>query len=240
VLGERPTIRSLYAAPTVARFAAELTADAPGDEFDMLFALRGTGSRPPVFCVHPAGGLGWCYTGLLRHLERAYPLYALQARGIAAAEPLPATLEELVDDYLVRIRAVQPAGPYHLLGWSFGGVAAYALATRLRARGEEVALLALLDAYPHVPGAAEVSLGAHDILTGLLEYAGHRPSPGDGPLDVSRAARILRGTGSALSALTEDQLAASVRVFQNNFRLQHGYLPGRFDGDLLLFTASTG
>ena len=27
-------------------------------------------------------------------------------------------------DYLDQVRAVQPSGPYHLLGWSFGGVLA--------------------------------------------------------------------------------------------------------------------
>ena len=51
-------------------------------------------------------------------------------------------------DYLDLIRKIQPSGPYNLLGWSFGGLVAHAIATKLQAAGEEVALLALLDSYP--------------------------------------------------------------------------------------------
>ncbi len=50
--------------------------------------------------------------------------------------------------YVQPIRHVQPTGPYHLLGWSFGGLVAHAIATRLQNAGEQVDLLALLDAYP--------------------------------------------------------------------------------------------
>jgi thioesterase domain-containing protein len=51
---------------------------------------------------------------------------------------LPATLEGMVTAYLDHIRAVQPTGPYHLLGWSFGGAVAHAIAVRLQHQGESV------------------------------------------------------------------------------------------------------
>ncbi len=54
----------------------------------------------------------------------------------------------MAEDYLSIIRKIQPAGPYNLLGWSFGGLVAHAIATHLQSMGEEVALLALLDSYP--------------------------------------------------------------------------------------------
>lgn len=72
----------------------------------------------------------------------------MQARGLARTEPLPGSVEEMAADYLAHIRAVQPTGPYHLLGWSLGGRIAQAMAASLEAEGEEVGLLALLDAYP--------------------------------------------------------------------------------------------
>jgi thioesterase domain-containing protein len=59
-------------------------------------------------------------------------------------------IEEMALDYLSRIREIQPSGPYRLLGWSFGGLVAHAMATRLQDQGEEVDLLVLLDAYPPV------------------------------------------------------------------------------------------
>jgi thioesterase domain-containing protein len=37
-------------------------------------------------------------------------------------------MQKMVRDYVAEIRKIQPSGPYHLVGWSFGGVAAYAIA----------------------------------------------------------------------------------------------------------------
>lgn len=47
--------------------------------------------------------------------------------------------------YVDAIREQQPAGPYLLLGFCFGGVLAYEIAQQLRAAGEQVELLAMLD-----------------------------------------------------------------------------------------------
>ncbi|MGS9102424.1 thioesterase domain-containing protein, partial [Salmonella enterica subsp. enterica serovar Infantis] len=44
--------------------------------------------------------------------------------------------------------ARQPNGPYYLLGYSLGGTLAQGIAARLRARGETVAFLGLLDTWP--------------------------------------------------------------------------------------------
>jgi thioesterase domain-containing protein len=54
-------------------------------------------------------------------------------------------MDELVDRYIQEMRTVQPQGPYLLGGVSFGGMVALAVAQRLQADGQEVALLALLD-----------------------------------------------------------------------------------------------
>src|SRR5260370_16768965 len=61
---------------------------------------------------------------------------------------LPNSIEEVALDYLSLIREVQPRGPYNLLGWSFGGLVAHAIATHLQSTDEKVGLLALLDSYP--------------------------------------------------------------------------------------------
>ena len=49
-------------------------------------------------------------------------------------EPLPVTMLEMARDYADRIREVQPAGPYHLLGWSLGGNIAFAITEELERR----------------------------------------------------------------------------------------------------------
>jgi thioesterase domain-containing protein len=55
------------------------------------------------------------------------------------------TVEFLAAKYLADVRKVQPHGPYHLAGASFGGLVAYEMACEFRAQGEEVALVALFD-----------------------------------------------------------------------------------------------
>ncbi|MEV7553679.1 amino acid adenylation domain-containing protein [Amycolatopsis sp. NPDC089917] len=117
-------------------------------DFEVLLPLRTGGNRPPLFCVHASGGLSWNYAPLLRSLPQNQPVYGLQARGLARTEPLPENVEEMAADYVDQIRTVQPSGPYHLLGWSLGGRISQAMATLLEAQGEEVGLVALLDAYP--------------------------------------------------------------------------------------------
>ncbi|MEU5534697.1 amino acid adenylation domain-containing protein [Streptomyces sp. NPDC020362] len=240
VLGVETGIRTLFTAPTVAAFAERL-GEAPGGGLDVVLPLRPTGRRAPLFCVHPAAGLGWCYSGLLRHLGREHPVYALQSRGLdgASGTPVPgATLEDIADDYAAQIRQVQPHGPVHLLGWSFGGVLAHRLATRLQSRGEEVALLAILDAYPRFDGARDYTPDTHAVLTGLLHYAGHTWDRTE-PLTVPAARAVLERGGSALATLDERQLALAVEVFRRNFLAQQNFAPEVFDGDLL-FVAATG
>ncbi|MGP3949892.1 alpha/beta fold hydrolase, partial [Streptomyces sp. 7N604] len=147
-LGAEVSIRALFTAPTVAGVARLIDARTDADGLGLLLPLRTEGDRPPLFCVHPSTGLGRCYADLPDHLPPDRPVYALQARGFGTDEPLPETVEEMAADYVAQIRTVQPAGPYHLLGWSFGGAVAHAMAALLQQRGETVDLLVSLDGYP--------------------------------------------------------------------------------------------
>jgi amino acid adenylation domain-containing protein len=140
-----------FTSPTVAAVAQSLTGgtETGGVGVGVILPFRTEGTQPPVFCVHPSTGLSWCYTDLVNYLPADHPVYGLQARGFDSGEPLPQTLEEMAADYVAQIREVQPAGPYHLVGWSFGGLLAHAMATRLQELGETVDLLAVLDGYPY-------------------------------------------------------------------------------------------
>ncbi|MET8842353.1 amino acid adenylation domain-containing protein [Streptomyces rubiginosohelvolus] len=242
VLGTDTTVQAMFRAPTPALLAEHLgAAGAEDDGLGPLLPLRATGKRPPLFCVHPAAGLGWPYAGLLAHIGREYPVHALQARGLTSDEPLPGTAREMAEEYVERIRSVQPHGPYHLLGWSFGGLIAHAMAGLLEERGEEVGLLAVMDAYPRFEGAEDHAPGLADVLTGLLAHAGLRPEDlGEGPPDLDRTLSALRDAESALGRLDREQLTAIVRVFSNNTRVQHALTPRPFGGDLLFFTATEG
>ena len=226
VLGLAVTVRDLFAAPTVAGLSVQ------GDSLDVVLPLRAGGSRPPLFCVAPARGLSWCYAGLLEHLDPDVPVHGLQAPGLSEGSSVVGSAAELIAEYLRRIRELQPHGPYHLLGWSFGGNVAHALACELRALGEEVALLALLDAYPPDETARQ---DEREIRALLRHDLGH-----DGPDDGAPVTELLRDSGGALADFDERDLTALAAVFAANVRLLPEFAPARYDGELLLFTAALG
>nr|WP_195911343.1 non-ribosomal peptide synthetase [Streptomyces kaniharaensis] len=232
-------IRALFEAPTVARLA-ELTATggSHGDDFATLLPLREDGDLAPLFCVHPAAGIAWVYSGLLRHLEPQRPLYGLQARTLTQPDTPPAGLGEMAADYLDLIRKAQPEGPYHLLGWSLGGLVAHEVAVRLREQGEQVALLALLDCYPQSDGSAG-PLTDQQALAALLDSLGHPVQADEVEAITPERAVELLGDGP-LTGTTPERLRALARGFAHHLHLAEEFTPGRYDGDLLFFTATAG
>ena len=144
ILGIDLPIRALFDAPTVARLSERIERRAPSESpFDFILPLRGRGELPPLFCIHPISGLSWSYAGLMRDVGADRPIIGLQAPGIATPGLVFDSIEATAERYLEMIRTIQPEGPYHLLGWSFGGLIAHAIACRT-----DVALLAIMDAYP--------------------------------------------------------------------------------------------
>jgi amino acid adenylation domain-containing protein len=131
-------VTAVFAHQTIRALAA---AAGSGAESGPLLTLRGGGTRPPLFCVHPVGGSALVYRPLAEALGADQPVHGLQALGQAPAE----SIEAMARTYVAAIRQVQPQGPYHLLGHSFGGLLAFEMARRLESEGETVAQLTLLD-----------------------------------------------------------------------------------------------
>ena len=225
------SIRSLFEAPTVAGLAQRLgAAYALRSDFEVLLPIRKTGSSAPLFCVHPAVGLSWSYARLLGHIPSDRPIYGLQARELAQGQASDRNIADMAADYLQVIRDVQPAGPYNLLGWSFGGLVAHAMATRLQSLGEKVSLLALLDSYPAgrlngLPGSADrfqEEIASRRAVDEMVE-------------------RILGGdylNGYRHSLLAEAELEAMKNACRHSMRVASPFSPERFKGDVLLFVAA--
>ncbi|MGW3040411.1 non-ribosomal peptide synthase/polyketide synthase [Kitasatospora sp. NPDC001159] len=239
--GTKVSIAALFESPTVESLAERLTTGEESDPLDVLLPLRSTGTAEPIFCLPPAGGLSWSYAGLLRHIDPEHPVYALQARGLARDEALPESLTAMAEDYLEQIRAVQPHGPYHLAGWSLGGLLGHLIATRLQEAGEEVATLAVLDAYPVINEHEVVEERPEDVLRQLLGYLGHDLTElGEDPLDYARARSLLDDGNSAIAGLEERHIEALARVGTNIARITQDFSLDRFRGDLLMFVATVG
>ncbi|MGW0537132.1 amino acid adenylation domain-containing protein [Streptomyces sp. NPDC003032] len=200
---------------------------AGGDHGDLeiLLPLRPTGSRPPLFCLHTGTGLSWAYAALLRHLPQDLPVHGVQARGLAGPEPMPRSMEEMAADYAEQIRSVQPTGPYHLLGWSLGGLIAHAVATHLEEEGAEVRLLAVVDGYPEGTGGADY----RDVSPGAAQDGEFTPKPGDRRMPMSQD--VGEGMDEGVRSNMRD-------VIDNMGRFTPHHTPRRFRGDLLLFIAA--
>ncbi|SHJ42337.1 amino acid adenylation domain-containing protein [Nocardiopsis flavescens] len=245
--GQRLRAGDLIAAPTVARLRDYLEAPRREDLLATVLRLREGGRRRPLFCLHPASGFSWGYAGLAPHLDRERPLVGLQFPGLRGEE-VPPDLDGLADLYLRRIRAVQPDGPYHLLGWSFGGQIAHALATRLQEEGEEVAFLALLDTYPMDAAPVRAAGGPMDAAEAeqeALEFllaSGRRDLPErlTAPYRRADVVEFLResdGVWADFDAATIDRVVRA-RMYTTEVARDPRYRV--FRGDVHFFTATAG
>jgi amino acid adenylation domain-containing protein/non-ribosomal peptide synthase protein (TIGR01720 family) len=163
--GRRLPLDVIFAGATIERLAERLREARDGAPWSPLVTIQPGGTRPPLFFVHPLGGNVVCYAELARRLARDRPVYGLVARGFEPGQAPHVTLRAMAAEYVAAVRRVQPHGPYRLAGWSFGGFVAVEMASQLRADGEAVALLGLLDT-PH-PSAVPAELRRTDTA-GLL------------------------------------------------------------------------
>jgi thioesterase domain-containing protein/aryl carrier-like protein len=238
--GVSVSVRNVFAAPTVAGLINQLSLSSLSDSLDKLLPIRTEGSQPPFFCIHPAGGLSWCYMPLARVVPEDIPLYGLQAAGLDGSSPMAGSIHEMAADYIEQIRAVQPDGPYYLLGFSFGGMPAYEIAVRLRAAGQTVAALVIMDTYP-----------ARD-RDGAPVEPGDLPAPpsgaGEGLVfaeidpEVERqriAGRMREEVGEVLGGLSDEELYLLAKLHNNNTTLRRQHRASTFDGDMLLFVPET-
>jgi thioesterase domain-containing protein/acyl carrier protein len=130
---------------TVRALAARIAANRDGDA-DARLVVLGEGDAPPLVYLHAAAGGMRALRALGTAMGEGQRFVAIEAypdREHTVGEMLPVTVT--ADSCLELLKSVQPHGPYLLAGHSIGGSVAYEIASRLRAQGEEVALLVLLD-----------------------------------------------------------------------------------------------
>ena len=141
-------LSTLLHAPTTNALAALI--DGPrGARIPTIVPLAPGTSGRPLFMLPGRGGEVLHMRTLAVRLATDRPVYGMQWGGLDPGHESPCRVEEMAESYLEAIRSFQPAGPYALVGYSFGGLLAFDISRRLDALGEQVELLGLIDTDVH-------------------------------------------------------------------------------------------
>jgi thioesterase domain-containing protein/acyl carrier protein len=159
--GFKLDILTLYDARTIAKLVDLIQLKQASAEHWCIVPMRIGGELPPLFLIHGVGGNVLGFFNLVKRLPSNQPVYGVQAQALQADGPTFVDLARMASYYIGEVRRVQRYGPYNFLGLSFGGLVAYEMAQQLRARGEEVRMLGMLDTWQpdyqrRVPNAGSV------------------------------------------------------------------------------------
>ncbi|MEV5838710.1 amino acid adenylation domain-containing protein [Nocardia sp. NPDC052112] len=224
-------------AALAAQAVARETATAPGGlGLDVVLPIRLGGTEPALFCIHSSSGMSWSYLGFAERLRPGRPIYGLQAPELSGREPAAESIEESADRYIREIRAVQPNGPYHLLGWSFGGLIAHAMAAKLQAAGESVGVVALLDTdHADIDSDTIEQLSAGAFVNTFGAIFGIDDVPAEA--SAQEAAEIIE-TRLGMKLIDAEIIERMAASYNAAARTRTGYHRPVYHGDLLYFSAT--
>ena len=241
-LGVELPLRELFERPTIAEMAARvrsLAASRTKEERTALVLVQPHGERPPLVLVHPVGGHVLCYAPLAEHLGPEQPLLAFEATGEET------TIETMAERYLAELHrwsAGRPAGPYHLGGWSMGGLVAFEMARQLAARGAAVERVLLFDTtapgqYGDAPAEPTLLLGfAGDLLARLDLHVPTELAEAVRTLGLDRGLALLQAEARRHGLpLDADEARRLFHVFKANFAALLAYSGGSYAGRVVLF-----
>jgi len=140
----------VYRFPTIRQLAACVDGAGSGNAAiegqPVLVTLKAArDKREPLFVIASAGGTLGAYERVVRALRTTREVIGVRDPFLWSGRDPTSGFRKWIGIYLDAIRARQPNGPYHLLGYSSAGAFACEIARRLRSAGAKVALLALID-----------------------------------------------------------------------------------------------
>ncbi len=208
-----------------------------------LVPIQTKGECAPFFCVHADGGV-FLYQKLAQYLGEDQPVYGLQALDPASEEYLP-SVRDMAAHYIQAIKTAQPEGPYNLGAFSLGGIILFEIAYQLAAMGEEIGLLAFLDAsgpkYPRFSNTLnrmKYKITTHLATLKLLDWQGKL-----GYLGRRARSRLQREATSLLLGvagwlkLPESPFIRHIRLRKTIHVAVDQYAPEWYPGKLVIFLA---
>jgi thioesterase domain-containing protein len=180
---------------------------------------------------------------LSRLLGTEQPLYGLQSKGLEANQPALRSVEEMAESYIQDLRGIQPHGPYHLAGWSFGGIVAYEMARQLSGQQENVRILALFESKVNTRvmsgpiTESELSQREQEHLVHVLEDSGIGPETIQGMSFEQQLIAALQHEAAPFQ-ITLSQYRRFLQVKTLNTLAATRYQASPYSGSLILFKSS--
>ena len=138
-------LTTFLSAPTIEGIANVISQESSASSESLIFNIRTTGSKPPLFLINAMGTGMLAYKLLAKYLDPQIPVYGIRAVGMDDRQDPQNRIEQMAQTYIQEMLAVQPEGPYCVAGVCTGGTVAFEIASQLRSRGLEVAFLGLID-----------------------------------------------------------------------------------------------
>ncbi|OYD96428.1 non-ribosomal peptide synthetase [Nostoc sp. 'Peltigera membranacea cyanobiont' 210A] len=247
--GKTLPLATLFKSPTIEQLASILRSSIDYRSSSPLVTIQPVGKRSPFFCIHPGGGHVLCYMDLARYLGREQPFYGLQSLGLNGEQEPLSRIEDMAACYIQALQSVQPQGPYHLGGWSLGGIIAFEMAQQLYASGHQVALLALIDSYVPIAMNKPKEINEAMLLVSLAKYLdglfGQKLSVSSDKLqqlEPEEQLNYILEQAKMLNILSPDfglqQMRQLFKVFRANLKALYSYIPQPYPNRITLLCAS--
>jgi amino acid adenylation domain-containing protein len=243
--------------PTVAALARSIQSTATqtrsAQPAEPIVVLNAGGQETPFVFLHNDPYLDGAYCRrLAAALGPSQPFYAVAPHGMSGL-PLMHSVAAMAMDYYERLKQVLPSGPYRIGGFCIGGTIAFELARLLRARGDTVEHLVIINR----TAPARLTLPACEALVrrigrnarldartrlilvnvALLPFAAERGFAAFRRFLRARlryaVAEILRRSSAATGPMPQKEFFLAQRVAGAT------YHPSRHDGPITLIWSST-
>ena len=117
-------------------------------KYDPILVYNNKGTNIPLIFIHPIAAGAEIYNGLAKQMSPEQPFYAIDYHNLHSNAAPIENMEDLATLYIDYVRMKLPHGPYCFGGWSYGAVVAYEASQQLRAQGEIVPNIFLIDQMP--------------------------------------------------------------------------------------------
>lgn len=118
------------------------------ENWSSIVPMKTSGEKSPLFCLHSGGAHVMFYQGLAKYISSDRPVYAIQPTGLDGNQEYHDSVAKMASHYILEMQKVQAKGPYHLVSTCFGNAVGIEMTHQLHEKGEQVAVLYVVDSAP--------------------------------------------------------------------------------------------